>query len=81
MSEETTIEKFETILVPPRQANHVYIAENIDITRETINKIKEIIKEKFAMLEYLHNIKVAFLWTMEKLNEDEFKQLSEHICC
>jgi len=53
-----------------------YIAENVELKDDDINKIKEIISPKFSALEYFPLIKLAFLWTIEELSEEELGKLN-----
>jgi len=59
-----------------RTPNFLYITENIMLSRENVDDIKSIVGEKFVMLEYFHNIKVAFLWTTDRLNDEELGKLN-----
>jgi len=62
--------------IPPKIPNYCYISESITITRDVVDNIKSIVADKFAMLEYIHDIKVAFLWTTDKLTDEELGKLN-----
>ena len=59
-----------------RTPNFPYIAEGMTVTKEVVEEIKSIVGEKFAMLEYFHDIKVAFLWSTDRLNDEELGKLN-----
>ena len=71
-----SIEEEEVIHIPPKEPNYLYIAENIVLSRRDVNDIKLIVEEKFAMLEHFPIIKVAFLWTTNKLTDEELGKLN-----
>ena len=60
-----------------RTPNFLYVAENIVLSRKDVDDIKSVVGEKFTMLEYFPVIKVAFLWTTDKLTKDELETLSK----
>jgi len=76
MSEEIITEEHEKIIIPPKEPNYCYVAEEVTIAKEAVEDIKSIIADKFAMLEYFHDIKVAFLWTTDKLTDEELGKLN-----
>jgi len=60
-----------------RTPNFLYVAENIVLSRKDVDDIKSVVGEKFAMLEYFPIMKVAFLWTTDKLTSEELSKLQE----
>jgi len=63
--------------IPPKNPNCLYVAENIVLSRKDVDDVKSVVREKFAMLEYFPAMKVAFLWTTEKLTSEELSKLQE----
>ena len=72
-----SIEEEEVIHIPPKEPNYLYVAENIVLSRKDVDNVKSTIGEKFAMLEYFPIMKVAFLWTTDKLTSEELSKLQE----
>jgi len=59
-----------------RTPNFLYVAEGMTVTKGVVEEVKSIVGEKFAMLEYFHDVKVAFLWTTSKLTDEELGKLN-----
>jgi len=73
MSDESSI--YDTNITG-REMNFLYVSEGIDLTPQVIDDIKGIVGEKFTMIEYFPLVKLAFLWSTERLTDEELGKLN-----